>query len=138
MKFELGKMYKIRDGRKAQIFMLDNGTGCMLGAIQLSVTIKSGSAVHPEKSEWLAEAWNLDGCKSRVNQVVFDGDIVSEWTEPKKPRLMAPCLHYTITKLVVTSSRLYESEEEAKRHYENYFISWPAVVNADGMFEVSE
>ena len=84
MKFEIGKLYKTRDGRKAQIFMLDIGTGSMLGAIQLSVTIKSGTIEHPEKSEWLADSWYWNGLKSLGNRVVCDKDLVSEWRDPVK------------------------------------------------------
>jgi hypothetical protein len=62
--------------------------------------------------------------------------MVGQMPEPKKPKLMAPCL-FMDGNLIRVSSFLFENETEVKKVYVD-FISWPAVPNADGMFEVSE
>lgn len=69
MKFELGKFYKTRDGRKAQIFMLDNGKGLMIGAVLID-------------GNWLARVWNNSGSST----LEFDRDLVGEWRELRKCR----------------------------------------------------
>jgi hypothetical protein len=56
---------------------------------------------------------------------------------PKKPRLLAPALAkwHERTRVELTLT-LYESEEAARKDIGKFFIAWPAVANADGMFEV--
>ena len=67
MKFEIGKPYKIRDGRKAHIFTLDNGTGSMFGAIYTA-------------PYWIPCSWLTSGCfiDSKLEN---PADLISEWTE---------------------------------------------------------
>ena len=54
---------------------------------------------------------------------------------PKKPRLMAPALLSDIGH-VEMSCYLYASEQEARDTLGDSFISWPAIPNKDGMYEV--
>lgn len=70
-KFDLGKFYKTRDGRKAQIFMLDNGRGYMLGAIK------------SRDNMWSTCSWYTDGmfCSGKNEH---DLNLVGEWREPLK------------------------------------------------------
>lgn len=67
MKFEVGKFYKTRDGIKAQIFMLDNGEGLMMGAVFIG-------------PHWLSKNWRSSGAATYD----CDLDLVSEWREPIK------------------------------------------------------
>jgi len=57
--------------------------------------------------------------------------------EPKKPKLLAPCFYMSTMSGVKLSYCLYESEAQARTNCLN-FISWPAVANAEGFYEVSE
>lgn len=68
MKFEVGKFYRTRDGRKAQIFMLDNGSGLMFGA-RLDTEV------------WSPSTWNKNGTWAIGSH---EKDLISEWREPIK------------------------------------------------------
>lgn len=70
MKFELGKFYKTRDGRKAQIFMLDNGAEIILGMVQNKDNI------------WFSNQWRTDGRIYHNHET--PNDLVGEWREPIK------------------------------------------------------
>jgi hypothetical protein len=61
--------------------------------------------------------------------------LTGQMPEPKKPRLLAPCL-YNSGKGIWVSASLYESEQEAKAIWKDQFVSWPAVANKDGFYEV--
>ena len=67
MKFEVGKFYKTRDGRKAQIFMMDDNKGNMLGAVLLS------------DNSWCSYSWKPDGAYASDSRHL---DLISEWREP--------------------------------------------------------
>jgi len=121
MKFEIGKFYKSRDGKKAQIFMPDRGDGVMLGA-------------YTNGGFWIATSWSRDG---RWEGGEHRLDIISEWEEPKEAKLMAPALAYYDDHFMV-SNGLYSSEMQARNVLREMFRAWPAVPNADGMFEVAE
>jgi hypothetical protein len=123
MKFEIGKFYKTRDGRKAQIFMLDNGAGFMMGTVL------------QENDRWLSNHWRCDG-------TIYIGsdspdDLISEWEEPKKPKLMAPAIAFYDNHFVV-SNGLYSSEMQARNELRELFRAWPAVPNEGGFYEVDE
>jgi hypothetical protein len=123
MKFEIGKFYKTRDGRKAQIFMLDNGAGFMMGTVLQA------------NDRWFSNHWRCDGT------IYIDSDspddLISEWEEPKKPKLMAPALAFYDNHFVV-SNGLYSSEMQARNELRELFRAWPAVPNKDGFYEVEE
>ena len=63
--------------------------------------------------------------------------MVGEIPKPKKPKLMAPCLHMCGDRIGI-SGGLLESEQEAKAIWKDQFVSWPAVANAEGFYEVME
>jgi hypothetical protein len=67
MKFEVGKFYKCRDGGKAVVWMLDNGEGCMLGAVQC------------DDGNWGVSVW-----EKGINTQAKCSDLVAEWREPIK------------------------------------------------------
>lgn len=71
MDFTIGQFYKSRDGRKAQIFMLDNGRGYTLGAIK------------SRDNTWSTCSWYSDGM-FRAGKMEHDLDLVGEWREPIK------------------------------------------------------
>jgi hypothetical protein len=123
MKFEIGKFYKTRDGHRAQIFMLDNGAGFMMGVVLQANSI------------WFSNHWRCDGT------IYIDSDspddLISEWQEPKTPKLMAPAILKTCEEFSV-SLNLYSSEKEAREYYHDALVSWPAVPNKDGFYEVME
>jgi hypothetical protein len=122
MKFEIGKFYKNRDGQKVQIHMLDRGDGMMLGA-----------AVNDD-GVWFHNSWHQNGrWKGSEHRL----DIISEWEEPKKPKLLAPALVCYCGKFQV-SSNLYSSEMQARNELRELFRAWPAVPNKDGFYEVME
>jgi len=121
MKFEIGKFYKTRDGRKAQIFMLDNGAGYMLGAVN-----KDGV--------WRYNTWDRNGLWACSEHLL---DLISEWEEPKKPKLMAHAIRKQCG-MYSLSTNMYDSEKAARDILLGTFHSWPAVPNADGMYEVKE
>ena len=123
MKFEEGKFYKTCDGHKAVVWMPDNGNGYMLGAILVSA----------ETRWWALQQWCLDGIKTDFRNF----DLVSEWTEPKKPKLLAPALYYTGTEWIL-GRILFESEAEAEKYHTVRDVIWPAVANKDGMYEVPQ
>jgi len=120
MRFESGKYYRTRCGYKAQVFMLDNGEGWALGAVQ------------DEDDKWLHESWDKDTGLTAVNR---NADIVGEWKEPPKPKLMAPAL-LKDDRYTELSAYLYESEEHAREVLGDCFRYWPAVPNKDGFYEV--
>ena len=125
MKFEIGKMYKTRDGRKALVFMPDNGAGHMYGAVS------------DDRGCWNVHSWYSSG-EAHYDERGLEHkkyDLISEWTEPKKPRMLAPCFYKSTMAGVKLSYCLYESEEQARTNCLN-FISWPAVANAEGFYEV--
>jgi len=123
MKFEIGKFYKTRDGRKAQIFMLDNGAGYMLGV-----------GLHAN-GIWFFNQWRCDGTIYIDSDTPLD--LISEWEEPKKPKLLAPALAYFCGQHQV-SSNLYSSEMQARNDLREMFRAWPAVPNENGFYEVME
>ena len=113
MKFEIGKMYKIRDGRKAQIFMLNNGTGSMFGAIDT-------------ESYWTPCAWLTSGCfkDSKTENL---SDIVSEWSEPKKMKKVALFVRKNHQGEIVIGDYM-QTEERAKEvcvNTSHALIKWP-------------
>jgi hypothetical protein len=64
-----------------------------------------------------------------------------EKPEPKPPKLMAPALCRRLgSKRLFVTEELYASKEEARERAMEWadlsFISWPAVPNKDGMYEV--
>jgi hypothetical protein len=122
MKFEIGKFYKTRDGRKAQIFMLDNGAGFMMGTVL------------QENGIWFSKHWICDGT-IYINSDSPD-DLISEWEEPKKPKLLAPAIAKLNNKYFI-SDIIFESEKEAMDYYREEFVSWPAVPK-DGFYEIGE
>lgn len=85
LEFSVGKMYKTRDGRKAQIFMLDNGMRHMIGAIL-------------ENGVWMHSLWFTTGMWSR-NNYMYDSDLVSEW----------PNLESDFSKVTVDSVDYYDA-----------------------------
>jgi hypothetical protein len=123
MKFEVGKFYKTRDGRKAQLFILDNGASVMLG-----VVLNKGGI-------WFSNQWRCDGRIYCNNDTL--NDLVTEWTEPKPPKLLAPALYYTGTEWILGRT-LFESKKEAQEEHGDRQIIWPAIPNKDGMYEVPQ
>jgi len=121
MKFEIGKCYKTRDGRKAQISMLDNGAGYMLGIVLNASGI------------WGSYQWKCDSGVMYLGSATHN-DLMSEWEEPKKPKLMAPALAYYDNHFVV-SNGIYSSEMQARNELREMFRAWPAVPNEDGFYE---
>jgi hypothetical protein len=123
VKFEIGKFYKTRGGRKAQIFMPDNGAGYMLGIVLQANGV------------WFSNQWRCDGT------IYIDSDtqedLMSEWEEPKKPRLMAPAIAFYDNHFVV-SNGLYSSEMQARNELREMFRAWPAVPNEDGFYAISD
>ncbi len=69
MTYEVGKVYKTRDGRKAQIFMLDNGNGMMLGCVHTCET-------------WSPCMWRSEG--DCLADEITRSDLMSEWHDPVK------------------------------------------------------
>ena len=69
MGYEVGKFYKTRDGRKAQIFMLDNGNGMMLGCVHMCET-------------WSLCMWRSEG--DCLADEITRSDLMSEWRDPVK------------------------------------------------------
>jgi hypothetical protein len=123
MKFEVGKSYKDRAGREAQIFLLDNGDSMMIGAI-----------LQPFGS-WSPYMWNRNGMC--LTDTETNSDLVGEWEEPKIPKMLAYAIRMTGTRLgYMLSSSLYDSEDSARKALEGMFVSWPAIPNKDGMYEV--
>ncbi len=61
--------------------------------------------------------------------------LVGQMPEPKKPRLMAPAM-MLVCRQVSVSSTLFSSEKEARDTLRDIFLSWPAIPNKDGMYEV--
>jgi hypothetical protein len=122
VKFEIGKFYKTRDGRKAQISMLDNGAGYMLGMMMNASDI------------WFSNQWRCDGTIYIDSDT--QNDLISEWEEPKKPKLMAPALAFYDNHFVV-SNGLYSSEMQARNELRELFRAWPAVPK-DGFYEAVE
>jgi hypothetical protein len=58
--------------------------------------------------------------------------------EPKKPKLLAPCLCKSVGNIWI-SNKIYESKEAAINDIgTTYFISWPAVPNAEGFYTVGD
>ena len=124
MKFESGKFYKTRDGHKAVVWMPDNGMGNMLGAIKGTDGI------------WGAYVWCDD-------EKAGEYGLVSEWTEPKPPKLLAPALLRRLGSIrIFVTEELYASKEDAIEHAMEWaevkFISWPAIPNKDGFYSVEE
>jgi hypothetical protein len=117
MKFEIGKMYKTRDGRKAQIFMPDNGAGHMYGAVS------------NDRDCWNLHSWYSSG-EAHYDERGFEHkkyDLVSEWTEPKKMKKVASYA-YRYGKEVVTISGVAITEERAKKICKDRdleLIQWP-------------
>jgi hypothetical protein len=62
-------------------------------------------------------------------------DLISEWEEPKKPKLLAPAIVKTCGEFSV-SLKIYSSEKEAMEHLNTMFVSWPAVPNEGGFYKV--
>jgi len=122
MKFEAGKFYRTRDGHKAQVLLLENGCGWMLGA----VLIEDG---------WIQVAWRNDTGAITFSTCPQQYDIVGERKEPAKPKLLAPCLVRNKATFYF-STGLFESEEEAKVSWGDGFVAWPALPNKDGFYEV--
>jgi hypothetical protein len=69
MGYEVGKFYKTRDGRKAQIFMLDNGNGMMLGCVHMCET-------------WSPCMWRSEG--DCLADEITRSDLIGEWRDPVK------------------------------------------------------
>lgn len=124
MNFETNKFYRTRDGHKAVVWMLDNGGGNMLGAVFIQ--------------NWLLRYWNEYGCCIYGDA---ERDLIAEWEEPKKPKLMAPAIvrwnREEVSRFEL-SSYLYENEKTAKTELKDHFHSWPAVPNAEGFYRVKE
>ena len=57
------------------------------------------------------------------------------WEEEKQKKLLAPVLLRS-DKSIRLSYYLFSSIEEAKEYYKGHFISWPAIPNKDGYYEV--
>ena len=56
---------------------------------------------------------------------------------PKKPKLLAPAfVKWENSDHPELTAELYATEEVARKESGKYFIAWPAVANAAGMFEV--
>ena len=60
------------------------------------------------------------------------------WEEPKPKKLMAPAFGMDPSIDMVSVVGLFTSENHAKSVLEDDFISWPAIPNADGHYEVPE
>jgi hypothetical protein len=91
---------------------------------------------------------NLEGGRSsfhnesqaKQHQKQYGGTVVKlmgQMPEPKKPKMMAPALAYFCGQHQV-SSNLYSSEMQARNELRELFVSWPAVPNKDGFYEVME
>jgi hypothetical protein len=74
-----------------------------------------------------------DNCNFELQYFLTDDWEVEP--EPKKPKLLAPALLSDIGH-VEMSCYLYASEQEARDTLGDSFISWPAIPNKDGMYEV--
>ncbi len=120
MKFEAGKHYRTRGGHKVQIFIPDNGNHWMLGALCRDTI-------------WESYKWVCDGASLRSD---FE-DIVGEWKEPVKPKLLAPALYRNAEGRVFMTQEVFESKEAARKACGDYLVQWPARVNADGFYEVA-
>jgi hypothetical protein len=76
---------------------------------------------------------NSNDIKLEVFELLKDDWEIRE--EPKPPKLLAPALLSDIGH-VEMSCYLYASEQEARDTLGDSFISWPAIPNKDGMYEV--
>jgi hypothetical protein len=76
--------------------------------------------------------------RAECSSLLTEGRRIVEVTgilhEPKKLKLMAPCL-YRSGAVVCVSGVLFGSEREARGEYLS-FVSWPAIPDASGMYEV--
>jgi hypothetical protein len=71
MKFEPGKYYKTRDGRKARIYITDaGGTYSIHGAVWTT-------------DIWVQHTWQADGGFNYEKPGGSSLDLVAEWEEPK-------------------------------------------------------
>lgn len=124
MKFEAGKLYKTKGGYKAQVFMLDNQCGWMFGA----VLIHGG---------WIQISWKNDTGVCNDYQPAYN--LVEEWKEPPKPKLLAPALCRSLSDKFFVTDNLFLTRDDASDYTHNaecYLIAWPAVPNKDGFYEV--
>lgn len=67
------------------------------------------------------------------------------WEPPPTKNLVAPALVREVyhvqsnqTVQVALGHTLFSSEKEARRYHRDHFISWPALPNKDGFYEVEE
>jgi hypothetical protein len=76
MKFEPGKYYKTRDGRKARIYITDaGGTYSIHGAVWTT-------------DIWVQHTWQADGGFNYEKPGGSSLDLVAEWEEPKPREIL--------------------------------------------------
>ena len=56
----------------------------------------------------------------------------------QKKVLMAPAFISNGGGGIFISNHLFRSEKDAREHLEYAFVSWPAILNKDGFYEVPE
>jgi hypothetical protein len=72
-----------------------------------------------------------------VNMCEMLADDWEVYEEPKKPRLLAPAfVKWEKSDHPELTAELYESEEIARKEVGKFFLSWPAVANAEGFYSV--
>ena len=85
--------------------------------------------------------WNrwMSTASTDIHVLMYDvlADDWEVYEEPKKPRLLAPAIYKAVGRILI-SCKIFESEEAAREDLGSSFISWPAVANKDGYFEVEE
>ena len=69
--------------------------------------------------------------------------VAHDFIEPVKPKLLAPAFFKMYNKdmtdkIISDSSSLFSSAEEARLFHGHDFVSWPAIPNAQGYYEVGE
>ena len=96
------------------------------------------------------KCWEQDSYVHFVDDRVFEnktgltyGDFsnVRAWElyeEPKKAVFMAPAIFKADDGYIEVSGKLFVSEEGAKYFYGKRLISWPALPNKEGFYEVPE
>ncbi len=77
-----------------------------------------------------------DGCPLNIH---FDRSAWLYWEPPKETVKMCPCFYKVpifFPDKVFISNGLYANEKEAKKELGKGFISWPAIPNPDGSYDV--
>ncbi len=89
------------------------------------------------RKSWAARDYIVGGSSYELSACSLMADDWEVYEEPKKPRLLAPAfVKWEKSDHPELTAELYESEEVARKEVGKYFVSWPAVANKDGFYEV--